>query len=60
LVKTVLKFFAISMIGFFFRDLADVTTDGRLDKREFAIACCLISSQVHTSYNFFVFLFKLI
>ncbi|CAF1464097.1 unnamed protein product [Adineta steineri] len=27
-------------------DLADVTSDGRLDKREFAIACCLISSQV--------------
>ncbi|CAF1354419.1 unnamed protein product [Adineta steineri] len=27
-------------------DLADLTSDGRLDKREFAIACCLISSQV--------------
>jgi hypothetical protein len=27
-------------------DLSDITTDGRLDKREFTIACHLISSQV--------------
>ncbi|CAF0755063.1 unnamed protein product [Adineta ricciae] len=27
-------------------DLADITTDGRLDKREFAIACYLIAFQV--------------
>ncbi|UJR22027.1 hypothetical protein I4U23_025094 [Adineta vaga] len=27
-------------------DLSDITTDGRLDKREFAIACHLIASQV--------------
>jgi len=27
-------------------DLSDLTTDGRLDKREFTIACHLISSQV--------------
>lgn len=31
-----------------FRDLADITVDGRLDKREFAIACHLIASQVNT------------
>ncbi|CAF1331736.1 unnamed protein product, partial [Rotaria sp. Silwood1] len=28
--------------------LADITTDGRLDKREFAIACHLITSQVNS------------
>jgi len=28
-------------------DLSDLTTDGRLDKREFTIACHLISSQVY-------------
>lgn len=35
------------------RDLADITSDGRLDKREFAIACYLISSQVNKSNSFF-------
>ena len=28
------------------RDLSDLNSDGRLDKREFAIACHLISTQV--------------
>ena len=36
--------------GFDFRDLADVTADGRLDRREFAIACHLISSQVEKDH----------
>ncbi|CAF4996638.1 unnamed protein product, partial [Rotaria magnacalcarata] len=28
-------------------DLSDITADGRLDKREFTIACHLIASQVN-------------
>lgn len=34
------------LVDYFSRDLADVTADGRLDAREFIIACHLISSQV--------------
>ena len=35
------------------RDLADITADGRLDKREFAIACYLISSQVNRFHSLY-------
>lgn len=35
-------------------DLSDLTTDGRLDKREFTIACHLISSQVRKNTDLFV------
>ena len=54
------------LIDFYsFRDLSDITTDGRLDKREFTIACHLISSQVNSipqlcffSILTFLFLFE--